>query len=66
MKCCNLFQVFKDFTEAPINFAPTYKYDNFSDDYDTSEKNRIPSWTDRVLFRKKKLHSDDGKFLCNI
>lgn len=51
-----LLQVFKDFIEAPINFAPTYKYDIFSDDYDTSEKNRIPSWTDRVLYRKKKFH----------
>ncbi|GFY72814.1 synaptojanin-1 [Trichonephila inaurata madagascariensis] len=47
-------QVFKNFIEAPINFAPTYKYDVFSDDYDTSEKNRIPSWTDRVLFRKRR------------
>ncbi|GFY12047.1 synaptojanin-1 [Trichonephila clavipes] len=46
--------VFKNFIEAPINFAPTYKYDVFSDDYDTSEKNRIPSYTDRVLFRKRR------------
>ncbi|XP_054709213.1 synaptojanin-1-like [Uloborus diversus] len=46
-------QVFKDFIEAPICFPPTYKYDIFSDDYDTSEKSRIPSWTDRVLFRRK-------------
>lgn len=56
-------QVFRDFIEAPINFPPTYKYDIFSDDYDTSEKNRIPSWTDRVLFRKKKTEHDDGKQL---
>lgn len=55
-----LLQVFKDFIEAPINFAPTYKYDIFSDDYDTSEKNRIPSWTDRVLYRKKKFYGGTG------
>ena len=32
--------VFKGFTEGPITFMPTYKYDLFSDDYDTSEKAR--------------------------
>eukprot|EP00051_Salpingoeca_urceolata_P018935 m.270120 g.270120 ORF g.270120 m.270120 type:complete len:1335 (-) comp19310_c1_seq6:32-4036(-) len=37
--------------EGPLEFAPTYKYDLFSDKWDTSEKNRTPSWTDRVLFR---------------
>lgn len=47
-------QVFKDFIEGPINFPATYKFDIFSDDYDTSEKNRIPSWTDRVLYKRKK------------
>ena len=26
----------------------------FSDDYDTSEKMRIPAWTDRVLWRRRK------------
>ncbi|KAB7506174.1 Type II inositol 1,4,5-trisphosphate 5-phosphatase [Armadillidium nasatum] len=41
---------FKGFIEGDIAFAPTYKYDLFSDDYDTSEKCRIPAWTDRVLF----------------
>lgn len=43
---------FKKFREGTINFPPTYKYDINSDDYDTSEKSRIPAWTDRVLFRK--------------
>uniref|UniRef100_A0A915D7D6 phosphoinositide 5-phosphatase n=1 Tax=Ditylenchus dipsaci TaxID=166011 RepID=A0A915D7D6_9BILA len=41
--------VFQGFKEGPLNFAPTYKYDTFSDDYDTSEKCRSPAWTDRVL-----------------
>ncbi|VDK39948.1 unnamed protein product [Taenia asiatica] len=44
--------VFKGFNEGPLCFAPTYKYDLFCDDYDTSEKARSPSWTDRVLWRR--------------
>ena len=59
-KSSNLFEFFE---EMPINFAPTYKYDPGTNIYDTrylicfigffkifSEKNRVPSWTDRILF----------------
>lgn len=38
------------FSEGPLNFYPTYKYDDHSDQYDTSKKNRIPAWTDRILY----------------
>ncbi|XP_015111284.1 synaptojanin-1 [Diachasma alloeum] len=46
--------VFKNFQEGPVTFPPTYKYDLFSDDYDTSEKCRQPAWTDRVLWKRRK------------
>ncbi len=39
---------FPFYSESRIMFPPTYKFDLGSDEYDTSEKNRIPAWTDRV------------------
>ena len=41
---------FADFCEGPINFAPTFKFDQRSATYDSSKKMRVPSWTDRVLY----------------
>lgn len=43
-------QVLNNFFEPPIAFPPTYKFDVGTNNYDTSEKMRIPSWTDRILF----------------
>ncbi|XP_067289575.1 synaptojanin-1 isoform X3 [Pseudorasbora parva] len=51
-------QVFKGFIEGKLDFAPTYKYDLFSEDYDTSEKCRTPAWTDRVLWKRRKWNFD--------
>ena len=57
--------MFSGFQEGPVDFGPTYKYDLFSDDYDTSEKQRIPAWTDRVLWRRRKygkVDEEDGNW----
>ena len=45
--------VFQGFSEGKLTFSPTYKYDNNSVEYDTSEKRRTPSWTDRILYQGK-------------
>ncbi|OBA23895.1 hypothetical protein METBIDRAFT_30265 [Metschnikowia bicuspidata var. bicuspidata NRRL YB-4993] len=45
---------FHQFKESRILFYPTYKFDKGTSNYDTSEKQRVPSWTDRILFRSKK------------
>ncbi|WFD20018.1 hypothetical protein MCAP1_002262 [Malassezia caprae] len=41
----------RSFQEAPIHFAPTYKFNRLTNDFDTSEKARIPAYCDRILYR---------------
>ncbi|XP_032457292.1 inositol polyphosphate 5-phosphatase E isoform X2 [Nasonia vitripennis] len=41
------------FNEAPITFPPTYKYDPKSQVIDSSNKLRIPSYTDRILYKSR-------------
>lgn len=50
--------VFAGYSEGPLVFRPTYKYDNNSDVYDTSEKQRIPSWTGQSGKGEPDLHAD--------
>ena len=42
--------ILENFKEHKINFSPSYKYDLKTMYFDSSEK--IPSWTDRILFKK--------------
>lgn len=42
--------VFYGWSEGPIKFNPTYKYEIGSREY-TEEKNRVPSWCDRILHK---------------
>lgn len=39
------------FQEGLLKFMPTFKFDFGTDTYDTSSKQRIPSWTDRILWK---------------
>lgn len=47
-------KVHRGWQEDKIDFPPTYKFDIGTDEYDNSEKQRVPSWTDRILTRSVK------------
>ena len=44
-------KAFKNFLEGRITFEPTYKYELNSDEYDRSDKCRIPSYTVSFQYR---------------
>lgn len=48
-------RIFRGFDEGLLEFAPSYKFDENSTAYDTSQKMRVPSWTDRVLWRGNRM-----------
>ncbi|OAA67286.1 phosphoinositide phosphatase [Niveomyces insectorum RCEF 264] len=50
---------FPYYSEARITFPPTYKFDVGRDEYDSSEKQRIPAWTDRILRKGSNLRQAD-------
>ncbi|KAJ6240313.1 hypothetical protein M0813_24311 [Anaeramoeba flamelloides] len=56
--------VFQDYQEGLLNFAPTYKFNNGTNVYDTSEKKRLPAWTDRILWKYKRKNLPIVNQLC--
>jgi hypothetical protein len=36
--------ILEKYQEGSISFLPTYKYDSYSNVYDSSKKQRVPSW----------------------
>merc|ERR1712066_509204 len=49
--CKNMNKVFQGYQEADIQFIPSYKFDHNTNRYDSSEKARVPAWTDRILWK---------------
>lgn len=47
-------KVFVGYEEPSITFRPSYKFDPFSETYDTGKKNRGAAWCDRILYSKPK------------
>ncbi|KAJ9084583.1 hypothetical protein DSO57_1023027 [Entomophthora muscae] len=55
------------FNEPGLRFAPTYKYDPYTEKYDTSDKRRCPAWCDRILYRGTSLEATDyNRSECNV
>ena len=48
-----LGNAFAGFSEAPIAFCPTYKYEKDSPNYVPLEKCRSPAWCDRILWHTR-------------
>jgi hypothetical protein len=52
------------FREAAITFAPTYKYNKKSNDYDTSKKKRIPAYCDRIIYSDSRNNLKENFINC--
>ena len=53
--------IFKGYKEDPINFPPTFKYDPGTNEFDTSSKQRVPSYTDRILYKSRRSSGHEKK-----
>ena len=53
----NCFQFYR---EGRVGFLPTYKYDLGKDEFDSSDKQRIPAWTDRILYKVNQKNLQQG------
>ena len=47
----------KGYIENPIEFLPSYKWKKNDDVYNFQEGKRIPSWTDRIIYKSDNLSS---------
>lgn len=57
-------RILHGYNEGDITFHPTYKYDVGTDCYDSSEKARVPSWTDRIFSKGKGIHQ--LSYMCHM
>lgn len=57
--------VFQGFSEGELRFAPTYKYQPGTDDYDQrpEKKIRAPAWCDRILWKTSGNYSNSIELL---
>lgn len=53
--------IFKGYKEDAIHFPPTFKYDPGTTEFDTSSKQRVPSYTDRILYKSRRASGHNEK-----